>query len=325
MSNLGIVSKRDWTIIFSALLVTWGIDRITKIWALDLTGFEFYGILGLALHKNHGAMLGLFSELPAVLRIVSLSTGGAFLLFCFAVIQYLLPIKSMRLRVGLAILLGGILGNVTDRILYGYVIDFLIIGTADISTAVFNMADALQWVAYFMIVFALVKESDILWPANNRRGKLWVNPAYQLKYCFILIFAGMAFSIISGVYSYTFLRVAITEIVGHNEKLLTQFLIPFVITFVILSLAFALMLFLLGKKLSHKTAGPLYAFELFLKDIMSGKFRKLKLRAGDEFMHLEALAEEIHKEFEHLKEDTMGEDTNPGFELDPEALKSKTP
>lgn len=300
-----MVSKRGWFLIFSALMCTWGIDRITKIWAQDLEGTQFYGLLGLALHHNHGAMLGLFEELPAVLRIVSLSTGGAFLIFCFAVIQYLLPIKSMKLRVGMAILLGGIIGNVTDRIIYGYVIDFLIIGNQHFSTAIFNLADALQWVAYFMIVFALIKESEILWPENDRRGKLWINPDFQLKYCFILVFTGIGFSIISGVFSYTFLRVAITEISNHNQKFLDQFLIPFSITFIILSLGFGLIMFLLGRRLSHKTVGPLYAFETFLKDVISGKKRKLKLRASDEFLHLEKFSEEIQAEFNKLKEATI--------------------
>ena len=58
-----------------------------------------------ALHHNPGAMLGLFSDLPPVLRIVSLSTGGAFLVVIYALIQYLLPIKSLILRSGMSVLL----------------------------------------------------------------------------------------------------------------------------------------------------------------------------------------------------------------------------
>lgn len=264
--------------------------------AENITGVHFYGPFGLVLHHNHGAMLGLFSDLPAVLRIVSLSTGGAFLLCAFAIIQYILPIKSLMLRSGMSILLGGILGNVTDRILYGYVVDFLLLGSPQNSTPAFNLADVLQWVGYGMIVLALIKEGDILWPADNSRKAYWVNLKFQLRYCFILISVGMGFATIAGVYTYTYLRVTIMELVGHNTKIMDQYLIPFVLTFLLVSFGFAVILFLVGRILSQRIAGPLYAFEKFLEDLAAGKPRQLRLRAKDEFKHLEELGEKILNE-----------------------------
>jgi signal peptidase II len=238
-------------------------------------------------------MLGLFSDLPAVLRVVSLSTGGAFLLFFFCIVQYLLPIKSLNLRCGLSMLLGGILGNVTDRILYGYVVDFLLVGTRATPSPAFNLADALQWVGYAMVAWALVRVSAILWPMENTRKAYWVNLKFQLRYCFILMAIGAGFAVIAGVYSYTFLRVTILDLVGNNAVLLDHYLLPFVATFVVVSLSFSVILFLAGRVLSQRIAGPLYAFERFLDDALVGKRRALRLRAGDEFRHLESLAERI--------------------------------
>lgn len=60
-----------------------------------------------------------------------------------------------------------------------------------------------------------------------------------------------------------------------------------------ISMAFCALLFFVGLILSHRSAGPIYAFENFLEDLMKGKYRKLKLRAGDEFTHLEEVAENI--------------------------------
>src|SRR5437868_2838520 len=120
------VTKRHWLlVVILPFLGAWGIDRITKVFAEKVSGFLMYGPFGITLHHNHGALLGLFSDLPAVLRIVSLSTGGAFLIFTFFILQYLLPTKSFKLRGGMSLLMGGIIGNVTDRILYGYVIDYI--------------------------------------------------------------------------------------------------------------------------------------------------------------------------------------------------------
>ena len=281
--------------------LVWGIDRVTKLWALGLMGIKFVGPFGFVLFHNHGAMLGLFSDMSPVIRVVSLSTGGAFLLFMFVIIQYLLPIKSVTLRAGLSILLGGILGNVADRIIYGNVIDFLLIGTRENSTPAFNLADAVQWVGYAMIATALVREGDILWPANELRKKMWINPKFQLRYCFILVSVGLGFSAIAGVYSYTFLRVAIIDLSGMNFKILNSYLMPFLISFAIVSIAFAVVLFLIGRILSARIAGPLYAFEKFLDDLVAGKPRNLRLRTGDEFKHLEQIAARLVKQMADYK------------------------
>jgi signal peptidase II len=285
--------KIDWILVIIPLFFTWGIDRITKAWAMGIEGIHFYGPFGFVLHHNYGAMLGLFSTTPPVIRVVSLATGGAFLLFFFIMIQYLLPIKSLTLRAGMSILLGGILGNVTDRIIYGHVIDFLLLGSQARSTPAFNAADALQWVGYGMIASSLIRESEILWPTENSRKQQWINMRFQLRYCFILLVVGLSFAAIAGVFAYTFLRVTIIEFAGPNKMILDNYLQPFVLAFLAVTLAFSSILFWIGKILSARIAGPMYAFEKFLDDLVAGSARPLRLRAGDEFKNLEKIATRI--------------------------------
>ena len=287
------MKKREWLIVFLPLIATWFIDRVTKLWAVGLEGVHSYGILGFVLHHNPGAMLGLFSELPPVLRVVSLSTGGAFLVCTYALIQYLLPIKSLTLRTGMSTLLGGILGNVTDRIIWGHVVDFIVIGNVNISSPAFNLADALQWVGYGFIVYAIIREGELLWPENNARRMYWINPKFQLKYCYFLLGIGMGISLIATVFSYTYLRVTMIELVGNNQILLDKFLLPYVITFRFVSIGFSAMLFTVGKIISHKIAGPIYAFEKFVNDTFEGKDKTFKLRTKDEFKELERIAQQI--------------------------------
>lgn len=293
------MKRKDWLIVLAPLFLVWLIDRLTKLWAFKIGSQFFLGPIGFGFYQNGGAMLGLFSDLPPVLRIVSLSTGGTFLIFSFAIIQYLLPIKSLLLRSGMSVLLGGIIGNVTDRIIWGYVVDFIILGSRSNPSPAFNLADAFQWVGYGMLVVALVRENDLLWPRNNVRRMYWINPKFQLKYCITLMGVGAAFSLIAGVFSYTFLRVTIIQMVGAHSRMLDQFLLPYVFTFTVVSITFCAMLFAFGRVLSHRIAGPLYAFERYLKDILAGHNRTLKMRAGDEFRELEELARQIAQELEH--------------------------
>jgi signal peptidase II len=294
------MKKREWLWLVAApLLITWFADRITKLLAIEyVTNLEFHGLLGFVMHHNHGAMLGLFSDLPAVLRIVSLSTGGAFLIFLFFVIQYLLPKKIVALKVGLSVLLGGILGNVADRIVWGYVVDFIVFGSYQKTTPAFNIADALQWVGYGIVFFSLIRDGKKLWPENDARKLFLVHPKFQLKYSLMISMFGLGFGIITGVYSYTYLRVTIIDLIGHQIHIEDKFLIPFIITFGIVSLMFIIFLFFLGLVLSHRAAGPLYAFEKFLEDLSRGKVRKLKLRDGDDFTHLEELASKLSDRLE---------------------------
>lgn len=296
-----VIKPREWFIVFLPLLLTWGLDRLSKAWAANLSGVVRMGPLSFVLHHNHGAMLGLFTDLPGLLRIVTLSTGGAFILCLYAIIQYLLPIKSILLRSGLSVLVGGILGNVADRIFWGYVVDFIVLGSPGLSSPAFNLADAFQWVGYAMIVTAVIRESDLLWPEQDLRRHYWVNRRFQIKQSLLLTAVGLGLATISLVFSYTYLRVTIAELVGNNQFLINKFLVPFVITYTLICLVFCIALFALGKYISHRIAGPLYAFEKFLQDNLEGKDRPLKLRAGDEFKHLEALAEKVRTQLKDLR------------------------
>ncbi len=290
------MKKHEWLYVLIPLILTIFFDQITKEWASHLNEAKNFGVLYFILHHNPGAMLGLFSELPAVLRIVSLSTGGAFLFCTYVILQYLLPTKSLKLRMGLSMLIGGILGNVLDRILRGQVIDFITFQFGQQMTPVFNVADAVQWVGYFFIVTAIMRDGELLWPENNVRKQYWINSRFQLKYCFLLMAVGLGVGLISMVFSYTYLRVSIIEIAGANPLIVDKFLIPFALTFAVITVGFSVGLFTVGKIISHKIAGPVYAFEKFINDSLKGTNRPFKLRTHDEFKHLEDLALQMQKQ-----------------------------
>jgi signal peptidase II len=296
------MKRKDLFLVLAGLFSVIAVDQISKHAVLHFNpriNWEYFHIY---LHFNKGAMLGLFSDLPPVLRIVSLSTGGAFLLFSFVIFQYLLPTRSISLRLGMSILIGGILGNVIDRIVWGHVVDFIILGNDSLRTGVFNLADMLQWCGYYLMGHALITDKDNLWPKENLRKVAWIHPRFQLRYCYILVTCGLGFSLVSGVFSYTFLRFVVIDLIGNDQELLDQFLFPFLMTFSIVSLAFAAFLFMVGKQLSHRIVGPVYAFERFVDNYINGHYYQLRLRKGDEFPELEQLAEKIARELRAVDE-----------------------
>jgi signal peptidase II len=300
------MKKRDFSLIISLVLGAWVIDYITKLWAVkNILGLQMHGPVGFVLHRNPGAMLGTFAELPPLLRIVSLSTGGAFLIFIFMAIQYLLPKRSLILRSGMSILLGGIIGNVTDRILHGSVVDFIVFNFGKWLSPAFNIADAVQWVGYAMIVYTLIAQGEQIWPSKDERKKIWVIPKFQIKYIAVLIFIGIGFSLISGVFAYTFIKITIDDIAKAQAIFMEKkFLSPFLITYSVISFSFVIVLFIIGRIISHRTAGPIYAFEKYIEDLLDGKDRIFRVRAGDELPHLVEIGERLREHFLEFNKDT---------------------
>lgn len=299
------MKRKDWLLVAAVLLVCVVIDQLTKLWAPQLSETN-YGYLKFLLVHNHGAMLGLFSDLPAVLRIVTLSTSGVFILCIYCLLQYLIPGRMLSLRLSLSVLVGGIIGNVLDRIFYGYVIDFICIETATWHSPIWNMADVIQWLGYLMMVYSLFKYSGQLWPDQNARKTFWINRKFQLKHSVLFMITGLFLTLVSAVFSYTYLRVSLQEVAGYNPLLIDKFTQPFLVTFFILALMFALLLFSVGKLMSHRIAGPIYAFERFLKDILEGRGltksgAALQLRNNDDLRHLEELAEQVRARLVEIK------------------------
>ena len=63
-----------------------------------------------------------------------------------------LPAEEVRTRLALSLILGGAAGNVVDRLVYGYVIDFIDIYYASWHWPAFNIADAAISVGAFLLL-----------------------------------------------------------------------------------------------------------------------------------------------------------------------------
>ena len=146
--------------IAAALLIFLG-DRLSKLWVMDNVnlGERFWGIdgfLGFMYVQNKGAAFSILSGRLGLLSIISI-------VFCIAALVYWIvkrP-KNKLLCTALALMISGAAGNAVDRVLYGYVVDF--IATEFISFPVFNIADiAITAGAALLVIYAfLADEKEI--------------------------------------------------------------------------------------------------------------------------------------------------------------------
>jgi signal peptidase II len=68
-------------------------------------------------------------------------------------------------RLGFALIIGGAIGNLIDRVLLGYVIDYVLFHTPVWSFAVFNLADAFITIGAGLIIL----EEVLAWRKQRRR------------------------------------------------------------------------------------------------------------------------------------------------------------
>ena len=142
-----------------------GIDRITKIAAKNhLKGQGTISVLGdivvLRYAENRGAFLGLGSSLPERTRFyVFIILPAIVLVGVVGGLLFSRHVTGLQL-IALAVVLGGGIGNLIDRIYYrGMVADFLNMGIGRIRTGIFNVADiAIMAGAVLFIVSALRKK-----------------------------------------------------------------------------------------------------------------------------------------------------------------------
>lgn len=96
----------------------------------------------------------------------SILSGNRFLLILISVIAlisiYFIFIKNNQLAfleiLAYGMLIGGILGNLTDRIIYGYVVDFLDFNILGYNYPVFNFADCCIVIAAGLLIFEILKD-----------------------------------------------------------------------------------------------------------------------------------------------------------------------
>lgn len=123
--------------------VVYLLDQLSKHWVrtrMEVT--DSIPILGeffqLAYVENSGIAFGInFPGGPPIFLVATLAASLAVAYSLWSVRG-----ESLRLRLSLALILGGAIGNLTDRIARGKVVDFLSVGAGDYSFPVFNIADS---------------------------------------------------------------------------------------------------------------------------------------------------------------------------------------
>ena len=155
-------TRRVKILIYSFYIIL--IDQLSKFLVLTILGYEspitiIPNILNFRLVKNTGAAFSLFSNSTILLTIISFLTS---IILITIILKF--PPKSYLNLLGLAYLLGGTVGNGIDRLLKGYVLDFLEL--VMINFPIFNIADISINIAIICFLIDLLKAKDQIKPSK---------------------------------------------------------------------------------------------------------------------------------------------------------------
>lgn len=146
---------------FLIIIVGIFLDRITKNWALNTlkSGKDIQIIdncFTFQYLENKGAAFGIFQGKIVLLTMVTLAVliGMIFYLYKYK------PI-SKAYKISLALIISGAIGNLYDRIIYKYVIDFIMLHYKNLYYfPTFNVADMLVVVGTFILAISILKDGE---------------------------------------------------------------------------------------------------------------------------------------------------------------------
>jgi signal peptidase II len=132
------------------------IDHLSKVWVTTHLMFyepvEVLPIFDFTLAYNTGAAFSFLQNASGWQNIFFTSLA---LIVSGIVVIWLAktPVRERWFNIGLCFILGGALGNAWDRLLYGYVIDFLSFHYGTWHFAIFNLADSAIFVGACMLLW----------------------------------------------------------------------------------------------------------------------------------------------------------------------------
>jgi signal peptidase II len=152
--------SKFWILII--ILLTVGCDQVSKeLTRIKVEPREYISVIGehfmLTNVGNTGAMLGFGQHFPPIVKRLFLQ--GLPLLVLLVLLFRILTKTNLNLLllIGFALVIGGGIGNLIDRIVHGSVTDFFQIRLGFFRTGIFNIADVAVTTGVFILLFLIVR------------------------------------------------------------------------------------------------------------------------------------------------------------------------
>lgn len=151
-----------WKLVSGWLVAIVVLDQLTKIivdrsMPLHQSTPIIDGLFNLTYVRNTGAAFGIFAGSAEIFRRPFLILVSILASVFIIVMMKRLAEKETGLVIGLSFILGGAIGNLIDRVIYGEVIDFLDFYWRSYHWPAFNIADSFITIGVGIMLYRLYK------------------------------------------------------------------------------------------------------------------------------------------------------------------------
>ena len=155
-----------WALFAGIAIVVVVLDQLSKGWIVaNLDPGEGMVVLGEWLRLVHGQNSGiLFGMLPQSAPIFAVVSIGVTALI---VVYHAKAGHGIVTTIALGLLLGGAIGNLVDRLRYGYVVDFVDMGIGSWRFYTYNLADACITTSIILLIVMAVFPRVAEWGADD--------------------------------------------------------------------------------------------------------------------------------------------------------------
>jgi signal peptidase II len=147
----------------------WSKGVITRLLAPHESREVLGDFFSLTYVRNTGAAFGLFASVDSPLKAVILNSVAVAAFFAVTFYALRSSFKSVRLQMGLALVLAGAVGNLVDRVRFGFVVDFLLFGVGGHYWPAFNVADSAISVGVGLLALDMLSHREPPAPAPAPR------------------------------------------------------------------------------------------------------------------------------------------------------------
>jgi signal peptidase II len=138
----------------------WSKGLVTRTMEVHQSKTIITDVFDLTYVRNTGAAFGLFASVDSSVKAILLNSIAVVVFLIVSAYALRSSHKSVRLQVGLALILGGAVGNLLDRVRFGYVVDFLDFSISGHHWPAFNVADSAICIGVALLFLDMLNSED---------------------------------------------------------------------------------------------------------------------------------------------------------------------
>lgn len=140
-------------VLIAIILFCVGADQLTKLFIYGHDAAFIRGLIRFESVENRGMVWGLLNGVKGAMAVIAAITAVVIVILIFITFKYRKKMGAL-MAISFAMVIGGAIGNLIDRIALGFVRDFIC--TEFIEFPVFNVADAFVTVGAILLGIMLI-------------------------------------------------------------------------------------------------------------------------------------------------------------------------